>query len=88
MCLIYLSNNLTSLFIILLLHSIVVEVSTCDGCKTRVVYSSHYRIIKCVGFKPIHFAINLDITSSFKNFSEFESLKLFSLKKNVFKLFK
>ena len=35
---------------------------------------SHHRIIKCVGFKPIHCTINLDVVSSFRVFSEFDSL--------------
>ena len=33
------------------------------------IYSSHYRIIKYIDFKLIHYAINLDVTSSFKGFS-------------------
>ena len=39
-------------------------------------YCSHYRIIKCVGFNSIHY-INLDTTSSFRVFSEFN---FFSIK--------
>ena len=34
--------------------------------------SSNYRIIKCVCFKPIHCAINLDATSFSKVFNEFD----------------
>ena len=40
------------------------------------MYSNHHRIIKCVGFKPIHYAINLNTTSSSRVFSEFDSLFL------------
>ena len=36
------------------------------------IYYNYQIIIKCVGFKPIHRAINLDVTSSFKVFSKFE----------------
>ena len=32
------------------------------------MYSSHFKIIKCVSFKPIHYVINLDVASSFKVF--------------------
>ena len=39
-------------------------------------YPTHYRIIKYVGFEPIIYAINLDIASSFKVFSEFDSIFL------------
>ena len=38
------------------------------------MYSSYYKITKCVGFKPIHCSINLDVVSSFKVFSEFDYL--------------
>ena len=38
------------------------------------IYSSYHRIIKCVGFKPIYCAINLDVASSSKIFSEFDFL--------------
>ena len=31
---------------------------------------SHYRIIKCLGFKSIYYAINLYIVSYFMMFSE------------------
>ena len=44
------------------------------------MYSSHHRIIKCVDFKPIHYAINLNVASSFIVFSIlilFESIKFF-----------
>ena len=27
------------------------------------MYFSHYRIIKCVDFEPIHYVINLDVVS-------------------------
>ena len=36
------------------------------------MYSSHYKIIKYVGFEPIIYAINLDVESSSKVFSEFD----------------
>ena len=36
------------------------------------MYYSHYRIIKCVGFKPIHCAINLNAVSSSRIFSKFD----------------
>ena len=39
-------------------------------------YSSHYRIIKYVAFEPIIYVINLDVTSSSKVFSEFDSIFL------------
>ena len=55
----------------------------------------NHRIIKCVGFEPIHCAINLNVASSFRVFSEFdyvflsnvlsfESIKLFSFKRNYY----
>ena len=37
-------------------------------------YSSHYRVIKYIGFEPIHCATNLDAISSFEVFSEFDSV--------------
>ena len=40
------------------------------------MYYSYHRIIKCVGFKPIHCAINLNTTSSSRFFNEFDSLFL------------
>ena len=43
------------------------------------MYYSHHRIIKCVGFKPIHCAINLDDVSSFKAFNEFDYVFLSNL---------
>ena len=49
------------------------------------MYSSHYRIIKYVSFKPIHYAINLNAASSFKVFkfdSVFETIKLSLFQKN------
>ena len=39
-------------------------------------YSSHYRIIKYVGFRPIIYAINPDVALSSKVFSEFDSVFL------------
>ena len=36
------------------------------------MYSNHYRIIKCIGSEPIHYAFNLDVASSFKIFSDFD----------------
>ena len=36
------------------------------------MYFSHYSIIKCVVFEPIHYAINLDIVTSFMVFSELD----------------
>ena len=36
------------------------------------MYSSYYRIIKYVGFKPIHYAINLDVVSFSNVFNEFD----------------
>ena len=43
------------------------------------MYSSHYSIIKCVGFKPIHCATNLDIASSSKVFNEFDYVFLLNV---------
>ena len=40
------------------------------------MYSSHHRIIKCIDFKPINCAINLDVASSFRVFSKFDYLFL------------
>ena len=53
------------------------------------MYSSHHRIVKYVGFKPIHHAINLDIASSSKVVREFDyvflsNILLFSFKINSF----
>ena len=39
-------------------------------------YSSHYRIIKYVGFEPIRYVINLDVVSSFKVFNKFDCMFL------------
>ena len=39
-------------------------------------YSSHYRIIKYVGFEPIIYVINLDAMSFSKVFIEFDSMFL------------
>ena len=55
------------------------------------IYSSHHRIVKYVGFKPIHYAINLNVTSSSKVFRElimcFYLIYYYSpLKKTVFKI--
>ena len=36
------------------------------------MYYNHHRIIKCIGFKPIHCAINLDVISSSRVFNEFD----------------
>ena len=36
------------------------------------MYSSHYRITKCVGFESTHYVVNLDVMSSFKVFSKFD----------------
>ena len=38
------------------------------------MYFSHYRIIKYVGFKLIYCAIDLDVVSSFRVFSELDYL--------------
>ena len=35
------------------------------------MYYSHYKIIKCIGLELIHYIINLDIMSSFKDFNKF-----------------
>ena len=40
------------------------------------MYSSHHRIIKCVGFKSIHCAIKLDVALSTTVFSEFDYMFL------------
>ena len=40
------------------------------------IYSSHHRIIKCVGFKSIHCTINLNVATSSKVFSEFDYIFL------------
>ena len=40
------------------------------------MYFSLHIVIKCVGFKPIHCAINLDVALSFRVFSEFYFLFL------------
>ena len=36
------------------------------------MYSSHYMIIKFVGFKPIQYTINLDVVSFSEVFNEFD----------------
>ena len=43
------------------------------------IYYSLHRIIKCVGFKLIHCAINLDIALSFRVFSEFDYVFLLNV---------
>ena len=43
------------------------------------MYSSHHRIIKCVGFKPIHCVTYLDDVSSFRVFNEFDYVFLSNL---------
>ena len=43
------------------------------------MYSSHHKMIKCVGFESIHYAINLDVTSSSRVFSEFDSVFLLNI---------
>ena len=35
-------------------------------------YCSHYIIIKCIGFEPNNYNINLDLDSSSKVFNEFD----------------
>ena len=40
------------------------------------MYYSHHRIIKYVGFKPIHCAINLDIASSSRVLHEFDYMSI------------
>ena len=40
------------------------------------MYFSYHRIIKWVGFKLIHYALNLDIASSFKVLNEFDYMFL------------
>ena len=40
------------------------------------MYYSHHIIIKCVGFKPIYYAINLDVAPSSRVFSEFDYMFL------------
>ena len=43
------------------------------------MYSSHYMIIKCVGFKSIHYTINLNIMLSFEVFNKFYSVFLLNV---------
>ena len=43
------------------------------------MYPSNHRIIKCVGFESIHYAINLDIVSSSRVFSEFDFVFLMNV---------
>ena len=38
------------------------------------MYFIYHRIIKCISFKLIYYAINLDVVSSYKVFSEFDYL--------------
>ena len=35
-------------------------------------YYSHYKVIKCIGFEPIHHVINLGVALSFKVFCKFD----------------
>ena len=56
------------------------------------MYYNHCSTIKCVGFKPIHYTINVDIVSSSIVFSKFDSVFLSNvllviINKNIF-LFK
>ena len=39
-------------------------------------YFNNYRIVKYIGFKSIHYVINLNVASFFKFFSEFDSVFL------------
>ena len=41
------------------------------------MYSSHYKIIKCVDFELIYYDINLDSASSSKVLSEFDYVFMF-----------
>ena len=43
------------------------------------MYSSHYRIIKYVGFEPKFYSINLDVMSSSKVFCEFDYMFLWNV---------
>ena len=40
------------------------------------IYYSHHKIIKYVSFESIHYAINLNVASSSKVFSEFDNMFL------------
>ena len=40
------------------------------------MYCSYNSNIKCVGFKPINYSINLDIVSSYMVFSDFDYIFL------------
>ena len=40
------------------------------------IYYSHYRIIKCIGFEPIYYVINVDVALSSKVFSEFNCVSI------------
>ena len=40
------------------------------------MYYSHRRIIKCVGFEPIHCVINLDVASFSISISEFDCVSI------------
>ena len=42
-------------------------------------YSSHYIIIKYIGFEPIFYAINMDIMSSSKVFNKFDYMLLLNV---------
>ena len=53
---------------------IVLFVSMC-GCVS--VQTKHIQTtIKCIGFEPIHYAINVDDVSSFMGFSKFDYMFL------------
>ena len=43
------------------------------------MYYSHYKIIKYVGIEPIIYAINMDVVSFFKVFSECDSMFLLNV---------
>ena len=50
------------------------EIMVCILQNRIHMYSRYHGIIKCVDFKPIYYAINLDVMSSSKIFSEFDYL--------------
>ena len=43
------------------------------------MYYIHYRIIKCVSFKSIHNAINMNVASYFRVFGEFYYVSMYVL---------
>ena len=49
-------------------------IRTTKQIRSRHMYFSHHKIIKYVGFKSIHCAINLNVTSSLRVFSKFDFL--------------